>query len=167
MNLTLIAGAWPNSMKIAPFIHAIKRAQKDGKNIHYCLVYTDWHYDQKMSDTFFEELDIPAPDANLGCGGGTQAEQTAAIMVAFEKELMENPADLVMVLGDVTSTLACSIPGKKLNTNVGHGKAGIRSYCLKIPREISRILIGYIAYYYFTQTKWSSQNHKRSLSLPE
>lgn len=88
MNLTLIAGARPNFMKIAPVIHAIKSAQQNGINIDYRLVHTGQHYDQKMSDTFFTELNIPAPDANLGCGGGTQAEQTAAIMVAFEKEFL-------------------------------------------------------------------------------
>jgi len=114
MNLTLIAGARPNFMKIAPIIHAIKIAQQTGKYISYRLVHTGQHYDEKMSDTFFKELNIPAPDANLGCGGGTQAEQTAAIMVAFEKELLTNPADLVVVVGDVTSTMACSIVAKKL-----------------------------------------------------
>jgi len=85
MKITLIAGARPNFMKIAPIIHAIKDAQGKGKDIHYRLVHTGQHYDQKMSDTFFKELNIPEPDVNLGCGGGTQAEQTAAIMVAFEK----------------------------------------------------------------------------------
>lgn len=88
MKITLIAGARPNFMKIAPIIHAIQKAQNEGQNIHYRLVHTGQHYDQKMSDTFFTELNIPEPDANLGCGGGSQAEQTAAIMVAFEKELL-------------------------------------------------------------------------------
>ena len=97
MNLTLIAGARPNFMKIAPIIHAINEANFDSaqfpkdKNISYRLIHTGQHYDQKMSDTFFKELNIPEPDANLGCGGGTQAEQTAAIMVAFEKELLAKP----------------------------------------------------------------------------
>src|SRR5690606_41380786 len=87
MKITLIAGARPNFMKIAPVIHAIQKAQLEGKKIEYRLVHTGQHYDKAMSETFFEELNIPQPDANLGCGGGTQAEQTAAIMVAFEKEL--------------------------------------------------------------------------------
>ena len=113
MNLTLIAGARPNFMKIAPIIHAIQKAQQGGINIHYRLVHTGQHYDVNMSKTFFEELDIPRPDVNLGCGGGTQAEQTAAIMIAFEKDLMANPTDLVIVVGDVTSTMACSIVAKK------------------------------------------------------
>ena len=127
MNLTLIAGARPNFMKIAPIIHAIQKAQQGGINIHYRLVHTGQHYDVNMSKTFFEELDIPRPDVNLGCGGGTQAEQTAAIMIAFEKDLMANPTDLVIVVGDVTSTMACSIVAKKMNTKVAHVKAGIRS----------------------------------------
>ena len=88
-HITLIAGARPNFMKIAPLIHAIQEAQSEGKDIHYRLVHTGQHYDHQMSETFFEELNIPKPDVNLGCGGGTQAEQTAAIMVAFEKDLME------------------------------------------------------------------------------
>ena len=86
MHITLIAGARPNFVKIAPIIHAIQKAKESGKQIDYRLVHTGQHYDKAMSETFFEELNIPKPNANLGCGGGTQAEQTAAIMVAFEKE---------------------------------------------------------------------------------
>ncbi len=126
MKITLIAGARPNFMKVAPIIKAIQKANQesgvrnqDGK-ISYRLVHTGQHYDKNMSDTFFEELGIPTPDVNLGCGGGSQAEQTAAIMIAFEKELMAHPADIVMVVGDVTSTMACSIVAKKLNTKVCH-----------------------------------------------
>ncbi len=158
MNLTLIAGARPNFMKIAPIIHAIKAAQHSGKNIHYRLVHTGQHYDQKMSDTFFTELNIPEPDVNLGCGGGTQAEQTAAIMVAFEKELLAHPADLVMVVGDVTSTMACSIVAKKLNTKVAHVEAGIRSWDLTMPEEINRMVTDALADYYFTTTELANQN---------
>lgn len=162
MNLTLIAGARPNFMKIAPIIHAIKRAQEDGKNIQYRLVHTGQHYDQKMSDTFFEELNIPAPDANLGCGGGTQAEQTAAILVAFEKELITNPADLVMVVGDVTSTMACSIVAKKLNTKVAHVEAGIRSWDLTMPEEINRMVTDALADYFFTTTEMANENLRKT-----
>ncbi len=169
MNLTLIAGARPNFMKIAPIIHAIKLAQQNGKNlptgkagIHYRLVHTGQHYDQKMSDTFFTELNIPAPDANLGCGGGTQAEQTAAIMVAFEKELVAHPADLVMVVGDVTSTMACSIVAKKLNTKVAHVEAGIRSWDLTMPEEINRMVTDALADYFFTTTELANQNLRKT-----
>jgi UDP-N-acetylglucosamine 2-epimerase (non-hydrolysing) len=120
MKLTLIVGARPNFIKIAPVIHAINLAKSRGHKIQYRLVHTGQHYDSTMSDTFFKELNIPEPDINLGCGGGTQAEQAAAIMIAFEKELMSNPSDLVIVVGDVTSTMACSIVSKKLNTKVAH-----------------------------------------------
>jgi UDP-N-acetylglucosamine 2-epimerase (non-hydrolysing) len=158
MIITLIAGARPNFMKIAPIIHAIKDEQKNGENINYRLVHTGQHYDQKMSETFFKELNIPEPDANLGCGGGTQAEQTAAIMVAFEKELLANPADLVMVVGDVTSTMACSIVAKKLNTKVAHVEAGIRSFDLTMPEEINRMVTDALADYFFTTTELANLN---------
>ena len=163
MNITIIAGARPNFMKIAPIIHAIKKHASTElsnplNNITYRLIHTGQHYDQKMSETFFSELNIPAPDVNLGCGGGTQAEQTAAIMVAFEKELMANPADLVMVVGDVTSTMACSIVAKKLNTKVAHVEAGIRSWDLTMPEEINRMVTDALADYYFTTTELANQN---------
>ena len=158
MKLTIIAGARPNFMKIAPVIHAIEKAQKEGKQISYRLVHTGQHYDKNMSATFFEELNIPAPDLNLGVGGGTQAEQTAGIMVAFEKELMVHPADLVVVVGDVTSTMACSIVAKKLNTKVAHIEAGIRSWDLTMPEEINRMVTDCLADYYFTTTELAGQN---------
>ncbi len=161
MNLTLIAGARPNFMKIAPIIHAIQKAQQEGINIHYRLVHTGQHYDVNMSETFFEELDIPRPDINLGCGGGSQAEQTAAIMIAFEKDLMANPTDLVMVVGDVTSTMACSIVAKKLNTKVAHVEAGIRSWDLTMPEEINRMVTDVLADYYFTTTELANENLRK------
>jgi UDP-N-acetylglucosamine 2-epimerase (non-hydrolysing) len=130
MKLTLIAGARPNFIKIAPVISALNYTKFKEYNIQYRLVHTGQHYDNTMSDSFFDELKIPKPDINLGCGGGTQAEQTAAIMIAFENELLRNPSDLVVVVGDVTSTMACSIVAKKLNTKVAHIEAGIRSYDL-------------------------------------
>ncbi len=152
-SITLIAGARPNFMKIAPIIHALQKSQ-----IKYRLVHTGQHYDKAMSETFFEELNIPHPDINLACGGGTQAEQTAAIMEAFEKNLMANPTDLVMVVGDVTSTMACSIVAKKLNVKVAHVEAGIRSYDITMPEEINRMVTDVLADYYFTTTKWATSN---------
>ena len=160
MKLTIIAGARPNFMKIAPIIHAIKNAQQVGKKIEYRLVHTGQHYDQKMSETFFQELNIPEPDVNLNCGGGTQAEQTAAIMVAFEKELLANPTDLVVVVGDVTSTMACSIVAKKLSTKVAHVEAGIRSWDLTMPEEINRMVTDALSDYYFTTTQLANKNLK-------
>lgn len=158
MKLTIIAGARPNFMKIAPIIHAIHKAQEEGKDIGYRLIHTGQHYDRAMSETFFEELNIPQPDINLGCGGGTQAEQTAAIMIAFEKELMENPTDLVIVVGDVTSTMACSIVAKKLNTKVAHIEAGIRSWDLSMPEEINRMVTDALTDYFFTTSEVANEN---------
>lgn len=161
MNITLIAGARPNFMKIAPIIHAIQKAKDKGQDIDLRLVHTGQHYDKNMSGSFFEELNIPEPDANLECGGGTQAEQAAAIMTSFEKELMENPSDLVMVVGDVTSTMACSIVAKKLNTKVAHVEAGIRSWDLTMPEEINRMVTDSITDYFFTTTLLANDNlHK-------
>ena len=159
MKITLIAGARPNFMKVAPIIKAIKEWNKQPNpnpslkgrenEIEYRLVHTGQHYDKNMSDTFFEELGIPAPDVNLGCGGGSQAEQTAHIMVAFEKELMAHPADIVLVVGDVTSTMACSIVAKKLNTKVCHVEAGIRSWDLTMPEELNRLVTDSLADHMF------------------
>ena len=161
MKLTIIAGARPNFMKIAPLIKAIKKTQSENKNILYRLVHTGQHYDRNMSDSFFEELNIPAPDVNLGVGGGTQAEQTAGIMIEFEKELMQNPTDLVVVVGDVTSTMACSIVAKKLNTKVAHIEAGIRSWDLTMPEEINRMVTDALADYYFTTTEIANENLRK------
>lgn len=161
-NITLIAGARPNFMKIAPIIHAIKRHNSSQKeHINYRLVHTGQHYDKNMSDTFFEELNIPLPDANLACGGGSQAKQTAAIMVAFERELLANPTDLVVVVGDVTSTMACTIVAKKLNIAVAHVEAGIRSYDMTMPEEINRMVTDSLADLFFTTTSWASDNLRR------
>lgn len=158
MKLTIIAGARPNFMKIAPVIHAIQEAQSAGKDISYRLVHTGQHYDKNMSGTFFEELNIPMPDVNLEAGGGSQAEQTAAIMVAFEKELIANPSDLIVVVGDVTSTMACSIVAKKLNTRVAHIEAGIRSWDLTMPEEINRMVTDSITDYFFTTSEIANTN---------
>jgi len=162
MQITIIAGARPNFIKIAPIIKEIGRLKVKGERLDYRLVHTGQHYDQKMSDTFFRELNIPEPDANLGCGGGTQAEQTGAIMIAFEKELIANPADLVMVVGDVTSTMACSIVAKKLNTKVAHVEAGIRSFDLSMPEEINRMVTDALADYFFTTTELANENLRKA-----
>jgi len=158
IKLTIIAGARPNFMKIAPVIHAIEKFNAKRKQMEYRLVHTGQHYDRNMSDMFFEELNIPEPDVNLGVGGGTQAEQTAGIMIGFEKELMAHPADLVIVVGDVTSTMACSIVAKKLHAKVAHIEAGIRSWDLTMPEEINRMVTDCLADYYFTTTELAGQN---------
>ena len=113
MKITIVAGARPNFMKIAPIIYAIKAKQGNGVDIHYRLVHTGQHYDKALSESFFEDLSIPHPDKNLEVGSGSQSVQTANIMVRFEKDLEENPTDAVLVVGDINSTMACSIVAKK------------------------------------------------------
>nr|WP_299201321.1 UDP-N-acetylglucosamine 2-epimerase (non-hydrolyzing) [uncultured Brumimicrobium sp.] len=162
MKITLIAGARPNFMKIAPIIHAIQKAKNEGKAIDYRLVHTGQHYDKKMSGDFFEQLEIPEPHANLESGGGTQAEQTANIMVRFEKELLENPTDLVLVVGDVTSTMACSITAQKLHTKVAHVEGGIRSNDWSMPEEINRLVTDAITNYFFTTSEIANENLRAS-----
>jgi len=161
-NITLIAGARPNFMKIAPIIHAIHKVQKKGGNIDYRLVHTGQHYDKKMSGDFFEQLEIPTPHVNLAAGGGSQAEQTASIMIGFEKELIENPADLVLVVGDVTSTMACAITAQKLHTKVAHVEGGIRSNDWSMPEEINRLITDAITNYFFTTSELANTNLKKS-----
>lgn len=166
MKLTLIAGARPNFMKIAPILHAIQVAHTSGKNLQYRLIHTGQHYDRNMSGAFFEELNIPEPHENLNIGGGSQAEQTAAIMVAFEKELTAHPADLVIVVGDVTSTMACAIVAKKLNTRVAHVEAGIRSFDLTMPEEINRMVTDSITDFFYTTSEHANRNLRNS-GIPE
>lgn len=166
MNIIIIAGARPNFMKIAPIIEAIKQKQVEGKNIHYQLVHTGQHYDKNLSDTFFEELHIPLPDANLNVQSGTQAEQTAAILIGFEKYLFNNPTDLVMVVGDVTSTMACAIVAKKAGIKVAHVEAGIRSGDMSMPEEINRIVTDSLTDYFFTTTPDASRTLEK-LGVPK
>lgn len=158
MKIDLIAGARPNFMKIAPIIEAIQKAQHQGKNISFRLVHTGQHYDKNMSGHFFEQLGIPAPDENLEAGGGTQAEQTAAIMIGYEKLLLKNKTDLCLVVGDVTSTMACAITAQKLSIPVAHVEAGIRSGDWSMPEEINRMVTDSITNYFFTTTPKASQN---------
>ncbi|UJP66200.1 non-hydrolyzing UDP-N-acetylglucosamine 2-epimerase [Mongoliitalea daihaiensis] len=161
IQLTLVAGARPNFMKIAPIVHAIQAKQQAGFHISFRLIHTGQHYDKKMSGDFFEQLNIPEPHANLGGGGGTQAEQTAAIMVAFEKELIAHRPDLVIVVGDVTSTLSCSIAAKKLVIDVAHVEGGIRSGDLSMPEEINRMVTDSITDHFFTTSEIANNNLRR------
>lgn len=158
MKITIVAGARPNFIKIAPIIKAIEKKQTEGKKISFRLVHTGQHYDKNLSDTFFEELNIPHPNSNLEVKSGTQAQQTAAIMVAFEQELLKNPCDLVLVVGDVNSTMACAIVAKKLNIKVTHVEAGIRSGDMTMPEEINRIVTDSITDYFFTTSTWAGEN---------
>jgi len=158
MKVTIVAGARPNFMKIAPIIDAIEEQKQKGQNIQYRLVHTGQHFDNKMSGSFFEQLGIPSPDINLECGGGSQAEQTASIMINFEKDLIKNPTDLVIVVGDVTSTMACAIVAQKCHTKVAHIEGGIRSDDWTMPEEINRLVTDSITNYFFTTSEIANQN---------
>jgi UDP-N-acetylglucosamine 2-epimerase (non-hydrolysing) len=156
--IDIIAGARPNFMKIAPIIHSIKARQRAGAKYGYRLVHTGQHYDAKMSGDFFLQLGIPEPDVNLEVGSGTQAEQTAAIMIRYEKLLMERRCDLCLVVGDVTSTMACSIAAQKLGVNVAHVEGGIRSGDWTMPEEINRMVTDAITNWFFTTSETANRN---------
>jgi UDP-N-acetylglucosamine 2-epimerase (non-hydrolysing) len=162
MIIDIIAGARPNFMKIAAVIEAIEIQKKEGERINYRLIHTGQHYDKNMSAKFFEELGIPEPDVNLECGGGSQAEQTSQIMMKFEKDLLQHPADLVLVVGDVNSTMACAIVAKKLQVKVAHVESGIRSFDFSMPEEINRIVTDSITDYFFTTSQYANENLRRA-----
>ena len=162
MLIDLIAGARPNFMKIAPIIKAINDRESKEHDISFRLVHTGQHFDKNMSDSFFEELGLPEPDVNLGAGGGTQAEQTAKIMIGYEKLLMSSPSDLCLVVGDVTSTMACAIVAKKMNIKVAHVEGGIRSGDLSMPEEINRLVTDSITDYYFTTSEIANENLRKA-----
>lgn len=154
MRLTIVAGARPNFIKIAPMIKAIKLCNR----LEYRLVHTGQHYDSKMSETFFKQLQIPKPHSNLRVGSGSQAEQTAKIMIGFENELINYKTDIVIVVGDVNSTMACALVAKKMNIKVAHIEGGIRSGDLSMPEEINRIVTDSISDYFFTTSVTANQN---------
>ena len=144
-KVLLVAGARPNFMKIAP----IYRASLHWEKVDCRIVHTGQHYDHEMSQAFFDELEIPAPAYHLEAGSGSHAEQTAKIMVAFEKVCEAERPDLVMVVGDVNSTLACSIVAKKLCIQAAHVEAGLRSFDLGMPEEINRMVTDAISDLFF------------------
>ncbi len=162
MLIDLIAGARPNFMKIAPIIDEIHKAQQAGKKINFRLVHTGQHYDRNMSASFFEQLGIPHPDINLGAGSGTQAELTGSIMIGYEKLLLRKKPDLCVVVGDVTSTMACAITAQKIHVKVAHVEGGIRSGDWSMPEEINRIVTDSISNYYFTTSETANQNLRNS-----
>jgi len=161
-RIDIIAGARPNLMKIAPIIQAIEKVQEGGSRLKYRLVHTGQHYDARMSGDFFTQLGIPEPDVNLEVGSGTQAEQTAAIMVRYEKLLTESRSDLCLVVGDVTSTMACAIVAQKLCVLVAHVEGGIRSGDWTMPEEINRMVTDSITNWFFTTTEQANGNLRNS-----
>jgi UDP-N-acetylglucosamine 2-epimerase (non-hydrolysing) len=144
--LYLVAGARPNFMKLAPMVRALLARPEA---LAFRIVHTGQHYDREMSDVFFEELGIPKPDHHLGAGGGSHAQQTAKVMVAFEALCEAERPDAVVVVGDVNSTLACSIVAKKLGIRVAHIEAGLRSGDMAMPEEINRLVTDAIADWFF------------------
>ena len=154
----IIVGARPNFMKVAPIINAIKKNESNGERLSFRLVHTGQHYDSKLSGSFFEQLNIPKPDINLEVGSGTQAEQTGAIMIKYEKLLIDEPSQLCIVVGDVTSTMACAISAQKMGVPVAHVEAGIRSGDWTMPEEINRMVTDSITNYFFTTSATANEN---------
>jgi UDP-N-acetylglucosamine 2-epimerase (non-hydrolysing) len=157
----VVAGARPNFMKIAPIV----RALRERGQLRWKIVHTGQHYDRDMNDVFFEELGIPAPDHQLDAGGGTHAQQTGRIMVAFEQLCMESRPDCVLVVGDVNSTLACAVVAKKLGIRVAHVEAGLRSGDLTMPEEINRLVTDAISDWFFV-TEPSGAVHLKQEGKP-
>ncbi|MDG4550508.1 MAG: UDP-N-acetylglucosamine 2-epimerase (non-hydrolyzing) [Candidatus Contendobacter sp.] len=160
--IDLIAGARPNFMKVAPIIRALEARRAAGGPLRYRLVHTGQHYDARLSGDFFTQLGIPEPDVNLEAGSGTQAEQTAAIMICYERLLLERRADLCLVVGDVTSTLACAIAAQKLCVPVAHVEGGIRSGDWTMPEEINRMVTDAITNWFFTTSEVANVNLRRA-----
>ena len=162
IKLILVVGARPNFMKIAPLIPAIRRQNSlhpyGETQIDYRLVHTGQHYDLQMSDAFFQELGIPEPDYNLGVGSGSHAAQTAEIMVRFEKVCLQENPDWVVVVGDVNSTMACTLVAAKLEMKSAHIEAGLRSFDRTMPEEINRLVTDALADLLLTPSEDADRN---------
>lgn len=154
MKILNVAGARPNFMKIAPLMKEMKKHP----DIHPVLVHTGQHYDEKMSKLFFEDLNIPKPDIDLEIGSASHSVQTAKIMMAFEEKLQQVQPDLVLVVGDVNSTIGCALPAVKLHIPVAHVEAGLRSFDRKMPEEINRVLTDAISDYLFVTEPSGEEN---------
>lgn len=166
MLITIVAGARPNFVKVAPIIRAIQTEQSKGTSIDFRLIHTGQHFDQKMSGDFFDQLKIPDPNVNLKCTTGTAIQQTASIMCQIEAEFIQNKPDVVLVVGDVTSTMATAIAAKKLGIHTAHVEAGIRSGDLNMPEELNRIITDAISDTFFTTSLTASSNLMQS-NMPE
>ena len=157
MKVIQVVGARPNFMKVAPLHRAIQKLAGWTSKI----VHTGQHFDAKMSDVFFTQLELPKPDFFLGIGGGSHTEVTAKIMVAFEKIVEAEKPDLIIVVGDVTSTLACTLVAIKMGIKVAHVEAGLRSFDRTMPEELNRILTDSVADYLFV-TEESGMQHLKN-----
>lgn len=155
MKVINVVGARPNFMKMAPIIEAMNRYPEQFEHL---LVHTGQHYDERMSRSFFIDLGMPKPDIDLEVGSGSHAEQTARIMVEFEKVCLRETPDLVIVVGDVNSTMACAITAKKLGIRVAHVEAGLRSRDMTMPEEINRLCTDVLCDYLFTTDHFANEN---------
>jgi len=162
MKVLNIVGARPNFMKIAPIVEEMRKHP----DLQGVLVHTGQHYGEGMSDVFFRELGIPVPDVHLGVGSGSHAEQTARIMVEFERVCLEQKPGMVVVVGDVNSTMACSIVAAKLLIPVAHVEAGLRSFDRKMPEEINRLVTDALASHLFTTSRDANENLQREGADP-
>ncbi len=159
IKIISVVGARPNFMKIAPFVRAIESYnQQNGNTIEHLLVHTGQHYDTKMSQSFFEQLNIPEPDINLEVGSGSHAEQVGKTMMAFEKVVQEQKPDWVVVVGDVNATLACSVTAKKEWVRCCHIEAGLRSGDMQMPEEINRLVTDRLSDLLLTPDRLSNEN---------
>lgn len=157
-KILVVAGARPNFMKIAPLVNELR---KYNKFFHTRILHTGQHYDFDMSDVFFRELNIPKPDIYLNVGSASHAVQTAKIMIAFEKAIMDEKPDLIIVVGDVNSTLACSLVAVKLGIKIAHVEAGLRSFDRTMPEELNRIVTDSLADFLFVTEESGINNLKR------
>jgi UDP-N-acetylglucosamine 2-epimerase (non-hydrolysing) len=158
VKVFLVAGARPNFMKVAPLAAAMRARVARLPELEPMLVHTGQHYDAQMSDEFFRDLEMPEPDIHLGAGSGTHAEQTARVMVSFEKICLEHAPALVVVVGDVNSTVACALSAKKLGIPVAHVEAGLRSRDIGMPEEINRLCTDVISDFLFTTDLQAGKN---------
>jgi len=169
MKLILVSGARPNFMKVAPLIWELKkrRARSASFPIRHLLVHTGQHYDRDMMAVFFKEFELPEPDINLGVGSGSHAVQTAKIMIHFEKVCKKEKPDMVVVVGDVNSTIACTLVACKLGIRTAHVEAGLRSFDRTMPEEVNRILTDLISDLLFTSCPEANRNLAREGIPPE
>ncbi len=162
MKIISVVGARPNFMKIAPFIKAIaKHNESNGNKIEHILVHTGQHYDDRMSRAFFEQLEIPDADINLGVGSGSHAEQVGNTMIEFEKVLRDKKPDWVVVVGDVNAILACSVTAKKENIPCCHIEAGLRSGDMAMPEEVNRLVADRLSDLLLTPDRMSSRKPQK------
>jgi len=156
-TIHLITATRPNFMKLAPLAKALEQENW----CEYKIIHTGQHYDHNMSEVFFEDLNIPHPDVNLGIGSGTHAEQTGKTMIEYERLLFKETPDIVIVFGDVNATLACALAARKLHISVGHVEAGLRSGDMEMPEEINRILTDHVSDILWTTSKKANETLKK------